>query len=415
MNDILSLNELFHSSTTTTVASTLWFNSDYTPPLNDEDLSTMMRKSVLSLTQQVLIGISCSIVILLSLLGNLLVVTVILRFKRLKNATNYILLSLAIADISVAIFVMIPATIQDVTLKWIFSDLFCKFYNGFDITCCTASILHLLLVAVDRYIAIFKPLTYRNTFRTSHVFAAVIFVWTLSSAMSFIPIFMGWNAESKTDNQNQIQEQISSSTSTTTSPPTSNLTTFNVRSELCSIEANVIYAIISSSLSFYIPFFLMGIVYLQIFIVAKRQAKAIAQIDMHTRNLSHDSSAQNLAINLQSSSSHNNLIVNCNDMRKNSNQNNINGGVANNNNNTNRNSSDLLNDRQMKRINKILNENGETRSIDEKTDKKSRFLKIISQLKTIERKRTKDTKAIKTLGIIMGMKFLLCYSFSIFY
>lgn len=37
-------------------------------------------------------------------------------------------------------------------------------------------------------------------------------------------------------------------------------------------------------------------------------------------------------------------------------------------------------------------------------DKKSRILRLVKQLKNIERKRSKDTKAIKTLGIIMGKK-----------
>jgi hypothetical protein len=93
---------------------------------------------------QILIGVACIITMLLSLLGNGLVITVILRYKRLKNATNYVLLSLAIADLTVSLLVMIPAMTQDVLQKWIFSDLFCKFYNAFDVTCCTASILRKL-------------------------------------------------------------------------------------------------------------------------------------------------------------------------------------------------------------------------------------------------------------------------------
>jgi 5-hydroxytryptamine receptor 7 len=90
---------------------------------------------------KVLIGIACVVTVLLSLLGNTLVIIVISRYKRLKNATNYVLLSLAIADLTVSLLVMPPTMTQDVLQKWIFSDLFCKFYNSFDITCCTASIL----------------------------------------------------------------------------------------------------------------------------------------------------------------------------------------------------------------------------------------------------------------------------------
>jgi hypothetical protein len=315
-----------------------------------------------------LIGFACSIVILLSLLGNMLVVTVILRFKRLKNATNYILLSLAITDISVALLVMIPATIQDVQQKWVFSQLFCKFWISFDISCCTASILHLLLVAIDRYIAIFKPLTYRNIFRTWHVFTAVGLMWILSFAMSFIPIFMGWN-------NNPAPQEPAAGSDTTSGYNISESTTTAVAtaltSPICTIEANIPYAIISSSLSFYIPFVLMTIVYIQIYIVAKRQAKAIAQIDMHTRNLSHDSGQGQV---LPQAASSNNLTGNgCTSGE----------GVK-------------------QRGNKSVTTDSGDSANGGGGGKKNRFLRILGQIKTIERKRTKDTKAIKTLGIIMG-------------
>jgi len=140
---------------------------------------------------EIVIAILCLIVFLLSVIGNFLVISVIIRYKRLKNATNYILLSLAIADLTVTFCVMLPATIQDIFQEWIWSEFLCKSYIALDITCCTASILHLLLVAIDRYIAIFNPLTYQQMIRKWHIFSMVIFVWTLSFSMSFIPIFMG--------------------------------------------------------------------------------------------------------------------------------------------------------------------------------------------------------------------------------
>lgn len=140
---------------------------------------------------EILIAILCSIVFILSLIGNALMISVIIRYKRLKNATNYILLSLAIADLTVTFCVMLPATIQDILQEWIWSEFLCKCYIALDITCCTASILHLLLVAIDRYIAIFNPLTYQNMIRKWHIFAMVFMVWTLSFCMSFIPIFLG--------------------------------------------------------------------------------------------------------------------------------------------------------------------------------------------------------------------------------
>lgn len=299
--------------------------------------------SQVSLSEKILIGTACVVVILLTLIGNTLVVSVIIRFKRLKNATNYILLSLAIADITVTFLVMIPAMIQDVIQKWIFNDLFCKFYNAFDITCCTASILHLLLVAMDRYVAIFKPLAYKNIVRTWHVFVGVIFVWTLSLCMSFIPIFLGLNLKDSSDPGPK---------------------------DTCMLEANMVYAIISSSLSFFIPLVIMTCVYIRIFFVAKQQAKAIALIDQRTRNLNSEIKPSALLNPNESSNCLNN--------------------------------NEILN---YKTINKLLSESGETKGLDDKNDKKNRFVKLLKQIKIIEKKRSKDTKAIKTLGIIMGLRF----------
>jgi hypothetical protein len=418
-------------------------------PISKEEASFSQYSSTnpnqMSTTVRVMIAIVCFIVITLSLIGNSLVVTVIIKFKRLKNTTNYILLSLAIADLTVSLLVMLPAMVQDVIQKWIFNNLFCKFYNAFDITCCTASILHLLLVAIDRYIAIFKPLKYKQLVRKAHVFAIVIAVWTLSLCLSFIPIFLGWNKEFRSDtNQiqsnntsfspnlndnakakafqlgsneaqssnsltNLISQTLSSSslpnktsrtTMTTLETTTQTLATV-VETETCQLEANVYYAIISSCTSFYIPLIIMSIVYVQIYIVARRQANAIAEIELRSKNLTEASmSSRNLNHSHYVSGSiiSNNMFTPGNNNR-NSRILNVKNSIISNNSNNNNNNNDALE----KEINEILKENGElTNAQLNEPNRRTRLQRIIRSLKTIERKRTKDTKAIKTLGIIMG-------------
>ena len=387
------------------------FTTIYT--INDEGHSA----KEMSIFLRVLIAIACFLVILLSFLGNTLVVYVILHFKRLKNPTNYILLSLAITDLAVAFLVMFPSMIQDTLQKWIFSNLFCKMYVGFDVSCCTASILHLLLTAVDRYIAIFNPLTYKNLVRTWHIFAMVLVVWTLSFSMSFLPIFMGWNEMSQTEvtnssishdsllmeNSTELLSVHTTTTTTTTATTTTSTSAslesvtvhdsfssfaFNktpseslasMNSFYCSIEANIPYALISSSLSFWIPLVIMTIVYIQIYIVARRQQNAIAQLDIRSRGFQ------------QQTSDPNTLSLMLNKSAKKSKK-------------TQKENGNILNEQEMMKINEILSENDETnKNVDDlKADKKSKLNKVVKQLKSIERKRTKDTKAIKTLGIIMG-------------
>lgn len=94
----------------------------------------------------VFVLVSCqsySIIILLSIIGNVIVVTAICRVHRLRHPTNFILMSLAIADLLVTTTVMIPGFISEIRPKGIFGSVFCNVWVANDITFCTASILHL--------------------------------------------------------------------------------------------------------------------------------------------------------------------------------------------------------------------------------------------------------------------------------
>ena len=84
-----------------------------------------------------------STIIVLSIIGNLIVVTAICRVQRLRHPTNFLLMSLAIADLLVTTTVMIPGFIYEIKQKWIFGRVFCNVWVANDITFCTASILHL--------------------------------------------------------------------------------------------------------------------------------------------------------------------------------------------------------------------------------------------------------------------------------
>ncbi|MCC7160005.1 MAG: hypothetical protein IT281_10795 [Ignavibacteria bacterium] len=87
----------------------------------------------------------------MSIIGNVIVVTAILRVQRLRHPTNFILMSLAIADLLVTTTVMIPGFIYEIKQKWIFGRIFCNIWIANDITFCTASILHLGKILSNRY------------------------------------------------------------------------------------------------------------------------------------------------------------------------------------------------------------------------------------------------------------------------
>lgn len=167
--------------------------------------------------------------------------------------TNYFVVSLAVADLAVAVFVMPYSVLYDVWSEWVFGWVLCYFWISFDVMCCTASILHLCVIAVDRYLAINEPLTYATRLTSRRPGFFIAGVWTCSAAISFVPIFMGWFAD--------------------------DTIVLYTNSPVCGLHVNKVYAVISSTTSFYLPLVVMVVVYAKIFCIARRQSKEIVKLE----------------------------------------------------------------------------------------------------------------------------------------
>ncbi|XP_013787099.1 beta-2 adrenergic receptor-like [Limulus polyphemus] len=234
----------------------MWFNStgiSLHQNVSDENV-TEGKNTGASLETRILGSIICAMIIALTLLGNVLVILVVFRFRRLRSVTNLLLASLATADITVALLVMPLLVIYDFERRWRFGPIACHFWISCDVMCCTASILHLFIIALDRFWAITKPLRYRSRVSKKRVMVAIGVIWLCSGAISFIPIFMGWYSDD----------------------PVS----IFVNSDECSLEVNRVYAVVSSVTSFYLPLPVMFYVYFRILLIAERQAREIRQLEV---------------------------------------------------------------------------------------------------------------------------------------
>lgn len=113
------------------------------------------------------------LVILLSLFGNVMVVRVVHKNRRMRTITNYLIINMALADLLTTVFNILP------TLYWIFRGLdvwavggwigetLCKLLNFAQSVSITVSVFTLCAIAFDRFFAIFRPLKRVITFRVA--------------------------------------------------------------------------------------------------------------------------------------------------------------------------------------------------------------------------------------------------------
>uniref|UniRef100_A0A3Q4I0T5 Dopamine receptor D3 n=1 Tax=Neolamprologus brichardi TaxID=32507 RepID=A0A3Q4I0T5_NEOBR len=135
-----------------------------------------------------------SLLILAIVFGNVLVCLAVLRERSLQTTTNYLVVSLAVSDLLVASLVMPWAVYLEVVGgAWLFSRLYCNIFVTLDVMMCTASILNLCAISIDRYTAVVMPVLYNTTHRSrKRVFVMIATVWVLAFAVS-CPLLFGFN------------------------------------------------------------------------------------------------------------------------------------------------------------------------------------------------------------------------------
>ncbi|ODM90003.1 Neuropeptide FF receptor 2 [Orchesella cincta] len=136
-------------------------------------------------------------VFLFGLVGNCSVLLVIKRLHRMKTATNYFISNLALADLLVLVFCLLPNLVSNIYIAWILGWFLCKtlpYIQG--VTVC-ASVYSLVAISIERYVTIRLPFRYQITKEKAKKIIIAIWTWSFIVALPWVPYFDTYNADSE--------------------------------------------------------------------------------------------------------------------------------------------------------------------------------------------------------------------------
>ncbi|XP_053100322.1 nociceptin receptor isoform X4 [Hemicordylus capensis] len=175
--DVLYMRRLVNYSSLWNFTLDNWFHNETTD-------------GFLPLGIKVTIVVVYSIVCIVGLVGNCSVMYVIIRFTKMKTATNIYIFNLALAD--TLCLITLPFQGTDTFMgSWPFGNALCKIAISIDYYNMFTSTFTLTMMSVDRYIAICHPIKALDI-RTPHKAKVVnICIWALASVFGIPVMVMG--------------------------------------------------------------------------------------------------------------------------------------------------------------------------------------------------------------------------------
>ncbi|XP_041563328.1 5-hydroxytryptamine receptor 2B [Drosophila elegans] len=200
------------------------------------------------LVKMIAMAVVLGLMILVTIIGNVFVIAAIILERNLQNVANYLVASLAVADLFVACLVMPLGAVYEISNGWILGPELCDIWTSCDVLCCTASILHLVAIAADRYWTV-TNIDYNNLRTPRRVFLMIFCVWFAALIVSLAPQF-GWKDP---DYMKRIEEQH------------------------CMVSQDVGYQIFATCCTFYVPLLVILFLYWKIYIIARKRIQRRAQ------------------------------------------------------------------------------------------------------------------------------------------
>nr|XP_046148755.1 trace amine-associated receptor 6-like [Oncorhynchus gorbuscha] len=142
-----------------------------------QDRNSSCRKALLSTSIYITLYIFLSLISAVTVFLNLLVIISISHFKQLHTQTNLLILSLAVADLLVGLIVIPVTTVALMESCWGFGKYFCVFHLYMAFLCTSLSLGNLVLISIDRYVAVCDPLLYHSKITITRMMCCISITW----------------------------------------------------------------------------------------------------------------------------------------------------------------------------------------------------------------------------------------------
>lgn len=170
MNSTLDIEYSNLTGPTTGTVSSSPLNNNFTRESDDSNVNVYMKALKLTLY---------AIIFLVSAIGNLLVCIIIFKRRKMKTVTNYFILNLAFADLTLTL-ICIPFDIpvQEMNYRWPYGSFMCHILYPLQTMSLFASVFTLTAVSLTRYWAILYPL--RRQLSITNAKWLILIIWLLS-------------------------------------------------------------------------------------------------------------------------------------------------------------------------------------------------------------------------------------------
>ena len=134
----------------------------------------------------------CILLLILSFVGNLMVIMVVFKKPRLSTTTSLFIAALATTDLVNAV-VPGPLFLSSlITGKMPYSSAGCTISGFFMQFLTLASVSTMNLIAVNRYFCVLKPNIYKRIFTSKHSAIFLATLWIFIAMVILFPLILGW-------------------------------------------------------------------------------------------------------------------------------------------------------------------------------------------------------------------------------